>query len=48
MGGLVKKAGLERLHDQNPDALLGALIDAKNMLTTNPQILTKWQEIGKK
>ena len=51
MGGLLKKAGLDDLHKTNKAALLGALIDLKNKLSSTDkknvkQLMIQYSKIG--
>jgi hypothetical protein len=46
MGGLVIKAGLDYLHEEDKAALLGLLIDAKKRLENEPHLLSEFKEIG--
>ena len=48
MGGLMKKAGLEQLHEDNPSALLGLLIELKNkIIKIDTTTIKRYEKIGK-
>ena len=48
MGGLMKKAGLEQLHEDNPSALLGLLIELKDKIRDlNQSELKEYETTGK-
>lgn len=48
MGGLVIKAGLDNLHDNDKDILLGILVDAKQQLDGNNQesLIKHYKDLG--
>ena len=47
MGGLIIKAKLDHLHEDNKKALYGLLIDAQKQLQEDPKLIQKWEELGK-
>ena len=47
MGGLMKKAGLDILHEINPAAILGLLLEAKNKMDNNTKLVQHYEKIGK-
>lgn len=47
LGGLIIKAGLGHFYQDNPSLLYGMLLYNKQLLSTHPQIIDKWQELGK-
>lgn len=48
MGGLIVKAGLEYLHEDDKDILLGLLIDAKQKIQSDDKetIITHYKKLG--
>ena len=47
LGGLFVKAELDYLHPDNAHILYGMLLDCKEQLRVNPDIISKWQLKGK-
>jgi len=46
MGGLIKKAGLDYLHQDNIQALYGMLLANKKQLEKQPELLNIWAKLG--
>lgn len=46
LGGLFVKAGLDYLHTDNGHILYGMLLDCKEQLIINPNIIDKWKSKG--
>ena len=46
LGGLFVKAGLDYFHPDNAHILYGMLLDCKEQLITNPEIIDKWKSKG--
>ncbi len=46
MGGLVVKAKLENLYEEDVNILYGMLLDCKKILEARPELKSKWQKLG--
>lgn len=46
MGGLIKKAGLDYLHQDNIQALFGMLLANKKQLEKQPELINIWAKLG--
>lgn len=46
LGGLIVKAQLEFLHEEDASILYGMLLDCKRVLEAKPELKLKWKKLG--
>lgn len=46
MGGLVVKAELQNLYEEDASILYGMLLDCKKTLEVRPELKSRWQKLG--